>query len=1780
MKWIDLSMYGLNMCPRQLRSGRVALIICGPESAHATPHASKLSSLKFKPFPQEGIWFSMAYSRPDGSIGGIKASEFKQHFPDLEIKEMSAAHLASIMEAFIESRRDELATHTDHAVSASSNIEASKVQAPSSSRQFKTISELDNHLVQQTSLGHNHLNEEVFDSVNGRFIQADGLLIYETMDDLDSPRFLRALKNGSPSLSKIDLCVLGIARSAMSGENISLNDIEALAKTVLKGQVTEYNNAVPEALLMNAFKKSLSHAIQTSLYETYSVNGLDSSLISKAADIYTRLPSDFLSDQHPVVSILAGKFISNGHQNISLYSGNGTNYQLTLAGVDVASRSVKILSYDEDLAEQSKAHSTQVIGENGKFITIPESQINKSVAFTNDFVSGHFDGVITDDSYNGVVISNTSHIKLLAALNTLREGAVGVVSFDDHKNDATGNTEANAQLLSEIYNKYRVIDIFDVSSFVMRGKPGSATRFLIIAGRQNANTPHHQIPKSVAVISSIDALVNRISIAQMKIYDPDAAMLLNDDVDASIASAITKLKPINDDIVINAYQAKYITLSSKGTATSLIPINLQYPQQIAFMKYSADPINLIKKVDGHGVERSAVLTIEEILAQKLKYSVSEINQYFEPEQKDGIAIAIWRHENGKSFVIGDAAGVGKGRQLAAIARYFNINGEKIIFSTKSAELLNDFWGDVRDINADKGPYALKPYLVNPDAQIQDDNGKILYSGDEKINAIHIEKNEFPKYANIILYSYTQINRYSSKILSERAEYDEFGHKQLNEKRKATPRIDWLINLSEQACLLCDESHEASGLSSNIGDNLRLMVESSKNTIYSSATFSANEKKLTLYRRVFPLSLDIDEMSKALTRGGEPLQEVMSANLVAEGAMMVRNHDLSSMHRKILVNPNKDEIRSINDIFASVMMGLNRLIKEVDIKRNTFNDSLLNAAQSKLNAAQNKIASQTKQIGNRINKRDLGIQSTGIGSILHLICRQFSLALNAEYSIQAIIDSARSGNKPIIYVEQTGETILKQLISNKYDIEDKDYISFENNIAFPEFKDVLNRMVDNTLSLTRVLPNGEKIKVSALELFTSKEDLKVFNDALLELRAMIEGFPSLPFSPLDTIRLKLNQAGISVGELSGRQYGVTQNEKGETIYFYRPDSLVGLKSGGTINATDKIATARAFNNGDIDAITITNAGATGISLHSSDQFKDQNPRDLFILEFPSSITGLIQVMGRAWRRNQVNKPNLNLVTNSIPAEYRTAAALNQNLAKLSAQTSANRENFAKMDNKYDLLNPIGDRVVHTYLESRPELIDKLGFTQSDLGEYGQKGQLKTSSVDSLSRRLSGRLIMLCTDDQQKIYDDLDVMYQSHLLELELMGQSPLKRTKHDWRAIELDREIVMGHEQDMYESEFLKPVYMTTIQFKQPVKIIRSDEISKLIDANHEVFKREFGSANYNQFKPLQSIVTKMEESFSDEIMRRFKYYAYAKRFSHNITNWDEALQHELLQKESSFTELYNNLKALKEVVSRLAPGSLFTLNGNEYIALKINQPSSDNLFNAAMWTVQYVTPGAEIESRSLEGLLNNAASFSLERFSGDHPLADDFDSIPDGQFTTENRIVLTGNMFLAADLCVKLRAGKACTYSDVTGAYHQAMLMPENFTIAKILEHPVKLKTADEMKSYLTANRSGLFGSDAAKIKTGEFSITLMPRKSQYHVTIPMKYLHDVNMEKIQPHIIAVPNLSTKKDHVFRIGCSQESLDALIEQVVHANIPVYTGENGMAWMRSYKKQTSNPSMKI
>ncbi len=1060
----------------------------------------------------------------------------------------------------------------------------------------------------------------------------------------------------------------------------------------------------------------------------------------------------------------------------------------------------------------------------------------------------------------------------------------------------------------------------------------------------------------------------------------------------------------DDEAVINDYQAPYIPASKLNEPSAMIPRNLEEPVRRA----------LAKLVEEIGMD------VDSYVAEKLQLTVEEMELAFSAEQVDAIALAIKRSEEGRGFINGDQTGQGKGRVLAALARYAALNNQPVVFNTEKANLFSDFWRDLKDIDSHT---LFRPLILNDGEPVRNmDTNKIEIPATKAAvikqlmdNDISLQDSGY----NLMFSTYSQFNR----------------------ERTASKKAAWLPAAAKGAMLLLDESHVAAG-ESNTSDNIGLAVEHAGSCMYSSATFAKNAKNMRAYAKVFPSSVAIESLADTLQAGGEPLQEILSAMLAEEGVFIRREHDLSKLEFSMVVTEEtreRDEqwadalsaaLRSMSYLSGDVSRVMRRMDKE--IKKHL--EDLPESARA----------------GNR-----MGVSYQGFGSRLYNILRQFSLAIKIDKVADQAVVALKEGRKPVIVLEQTFESLLKEALteSQKIDAEEGELSEdgVKNLTASLDgrtvdaltFRDLMQRVARKLeyIYVRDDYGNGHYEHVTAQA--KSKEEAEAIDDAISDIAAKIAQLPDIPVSPLDTLRQKLNEAGFSYGEISGRSFQTrpSPDDPNKIIVSIRPDQ--------------RLQTLSDFNSGRLDSTALTRAGSTGLSAHSSAKFADRRQRELIEAQIANNVAERVQFFGRVNRRGQVNTPRITSVVTPLPSEARSLAMQNAKLRKLSANTQSNRNNQAEMKDVPDILNPVGNEICRRYLEENPDIAALLDINPEQ----------ETPSDDEayFANKLTGRIALLPVAKQKEAYADLSRVFNETVKEMESKGINPFQTSVWDWRGKIVDQKVFRAGKRN--GSVFDLPVYISRVEWEEEVIPYSSEDMLRMIERG-----RHFLTEQDNRFKLV-------EHRYA--IGQHDKWRVNCEGILQDVDRCFEKVQQQALKSLPQFKSVdeaiasaeANPVKSssvrhqwIRRALPTVVPGCIINFTGMEEQAEKgmivsLFPPEKRTQAHLlGQYSVRVIVPGSD---KWQEFTLNQLIGDPL--FSTDHLLGNDYsnplkayDAAKPGTIRF-SRNVLTGNMFAASQFVAEHRLGNAAIFTDETGARHRAVVLYARVTQEDVLNMPVAL---------------------------------------------------------------------------------------------------------------------------
>ncbi|XP_065601945.1 protein strawberry notch homolog 2 isoform X1 [Cyrtonyx montezumae] len=202
--------------------------------------------------------------------------------------------------------------------------------------------------------------------------------------------------------------------------------------------------------------------------------------------------------------------------------------------------------------------------------------------------------------------------------------------------------------------------------------------------------------------------------------------------------------------------------------------------------------------------------------------------------------------------------------------------------------------------------------------------------------------------------------------------------------------------------------------------------------------------------------------------------------------------------------------------------------------------------------------------------------------------------------------------------------------------------------------------------------------------------KMKQDLLAKVKALGK---ELPLNTLDEL---INHFGgpEHVAEMTGRKGRVVCRPDGSVMFESRAEQGLSIDH---VNLKEK----ERFMSGEKLVAIISEASSSGISLQADRRVKNQKRRVHMTLELPWSADRAIQQFGRTHRSNQVSAPEYVFLISELAGERRFASIVAKRLESLGALTHGDRRATESRDlSKYNFENKYGakalDRVLSTIL----------------------------------------------------------------------------------------------------------------------------------------------------------------------------------------------------------------------------------------------------------------------------------------------------------------------------------------------------------------------------------------------------------------------------------------------------------------------------------------------------
>lgn len=989
--------------------------------------------------------------------------------------------------------------------------------------------------------------------------------------------------------------------------------------------------------------------------------------------------------------------------------------------------------------------------------------------------------------------------------------------------------------------------------------------------------------------------------------------------------------------------------------------------------------------------------IDEFVRRELQYdSLDSLYKAFAAEQIDALAMSLHNMKNGRGMIIGDMTGIGKGRVVAGIIKHSILNGKLPIFVTETPKLFSDIWRDLTDIGAAEDVMPLIMASAK-EGHIVDDKGNVLLKRDGDTAKGKI--------------LYRQIAANGKQALTDAGRNAVFvTYSQFNNQGGIQRQV--LSAVTPDSVIILDESHNAGGEDAkptrknpdpiSRAQFIRSddVLGAASGVIYSSATFAKRPDNMPLYFRTALGSsgMGVEQLVDVMKRGGVALQQFVSAALTKAGDMIRREQDFSKIARfeRKVITEDKQRVYDRSDTITEQLRGMLEFSGEM--------------AES---FPWDEVATEN---GQHVVAGEDGsnVGSTEFASGIHNLIAQIQLSLKADAVVNEALTAIKEGYKPVIGLMNTMGSFLEDYaaISN---LEKGDEANFT-------FNDVLIKMLNNALRYTVEDAQGNKTHHYATEEQLERHAPEMYVE-FIKLKNILKNLnlKDMPASPIDYMKQKISEAGYTVQEITGRQMVIAPDENGVNRLSNRHDS----------NRNDAV---NGFNDGQVKALIINRAGATGLSLHPTVKTKDKDPRRMIIAQADLNIDTFVQMLGRIFRKGQLHDPEYIMLSTALPSETRPAIVVERKMQSMNANTSANDKSGFSSDIP-DMVNKYGDQVVKDWLRTNFMFAGALGIDPES----------QSASGGDIFKKASGRMGLMPAADQEMFWAEIVEAYKNRIAELDATGKNDLVAKDYDYKARTTQRSVI--HQGTDESNPFTASAVVERVSVVSQGKPYEASEIQEKIDkaldgksqAEYKAGLRQAQAAKADEFRQIQ-------ENIIEEIRNSQPEY------NENGELKDNKLRRRMASALAAMDAVDKGLQMFEDLIDRvnLGRGYRITLDGDEIFAvpyeIRIDNKSGGNPMAPSKVRVMYAIPSGQ---RNIPIGMNRQEVWRDAVSERGFDLATEWDGMSSGRDARETRHIITGNILQGYHL-LGTRA-QLVNFSRDDGSRDQGILVPLGADINRLI---------------------------------------------------------------------------------------------------------------------------------
>lgn len=1228
-------------------------------------------------------------------------------------------------------------------------------------------------------------------------------------------------------------------------------------------------------------------------------------------------------------------------------------------------------------------------------------------------------------------------------------------------------------------------------------------------------------------------------------------------------------------------------------------------EKVSYVAQSSNPFSLHSVVPADqavytkkALER--IGDVDQFLVDELGYNdKDDMYKALASEQADSVALAIHQAKQGKAFIIGDMTGIGKGRQAAAMIRFAYKQGNIPVFITAKKDLFSDIYRDLKSI----GNSELRPFIWAADdkvhsADMTDKDGNIVFKRtsdkeQKRVMEYLVKNGKLPEEYDYIVTTYDSFN-------SGTIEYEN-GNKKARKDGKGSKngqlKRDVLEHIALNANVIMDESHKAGGQGGGSA-YLQYVVPKLNAVTFLSATYAKRPDNMPIYALRTSMNqagMESSELIDAIKRGGATLQEIMSQALASSGQFIRRERDMTGVTIDWKAIDDPEVVAEQREQYDSIIGLFNDIIN--------FQRTYVSAYVDRRNE---ELAEVQSSIGIKRGTEALGIKNQPFASKTYNMVQQVLLSLKAREAAKSGIEHLKNGEKIVIALNNTNESQTGQF-------------GIGEEIDAPDLGVSLKKGLEGTLRYT-----SKNAKDESESGYINLSDLGA--DAVEAYHALEEKIgktsTGLSLSPIDVIRDTLENAGYSVGEMTGRQYMFVKNPNGTVSKIKRTN-------------TDKKKLALDFNTNNIDALILNRSASTGISLHDSVEYDvEHKPRTMIVVQQQADVNEEVQMRGRIDRTGQVNRGKYEYIVSQIPSEQRLLMMFKAKLKSLDANTTSSQKSKFNDMEVSDIINKYGDKVVKEYMAEHLDLYarmaDPFGWEKSygtDLSTVDP--QKLVASSDGMSSeaggdasKLLGRMALLKVKEQEKMLQEIGDLYAAEIQRLNEMGENDLEITELPLKAKTINKGIWKEGSEPGGDNAFADNTYVEKVNMAVLKKPMKAEEVKKAQDgltgnrswdeyrkekitAAKEYFDNKIAEATQKYEERAVKAATKAKEKYikdakkaqkdtgmSDEQIEKMAGYQYDSVYGDEKTKLDEVVKN-LKSKYGVFEralETFNTEDAFVLPTDMNNPAELSGF-GNSYgrlIDIKITDNFSPNASTVSFATLdgrrKITFPingkvGLGSDKADVIGIIDRLTRQASAM--GDKHLrvlsmdASNWDKLTSNE-SRKDGYIITGNLLQALiDTKEQGLGGQLVKYTTDTGEVKTGILMPEKFEPKGLANEKPINSVADKFE--LPSNKGGITeitSSDGdVKIEQG-FDYIKMTRN--YTIRVPKsnkkggKYFLDKELLKM----VDGGNFETRGNTMLA-EVKEEKLKDVLDRLSELGVKVKVESKGVMYRVEHAAELYN-----